>query len=223
MASLIAIVVIVPSIYLFYNLLQEQVFVNKTKEFVRDVVEYDGAEVVKFTQDYTTKNIEVYLIGQPVPQPTINEWISQLNKTEKLENVTMEVYQGSDRTGELAEKLSGEVKAGILEDLYVKNEQVMRDKDERINFLENEIAKLSIKNDFPFEAVSKEMQVTFQGLERFAYSKRLGTNFEQTDTIPVFTVAWDKTVRNRDKKDNMQRMAALLKVRLKLDTLVVEE
>ncbi|MDX1463751.1 MAG: DUF389 domain-containing protein [Marinirhabdus sp.] len=222
-ASLIAIVVIVPSIYLFYNLLQEQVFENKTKEFVRDIIKYDGAEVVKASQDYKTKKIEVYLIGQPVPQPKINEWIDQLKETEKLEDVTLRIYQGSDRSGELAERLSGEVKAGILEDLYVKNEQAIRDKDERIDFLEDEIARLTIKDNFPFEAVSKEMRVAFEGLDNFAYSKRVATNFEKIDTLPVFTVSWASNVRSRDKRERMERMAELLKVRLQIDTLIVEE
>ena len=223
MASLIAVIVIVPSVYLFYNLLQEQVFENKTKEFVRDVIKYDGAEVVKASQDYKTKKIEVYLIGQPVPQSKINEWLDTLKETEKLEDVVLRIYQGSDRSGELAERLSGEVKAGILEDLYVKNEQAIRDKDERIDFLENEIAKLTIKDDFPFESVSKEMRAAFEGLTDFAYSKRVATNFERTDTLPVFTVSWANNVRSREKQERMSRMTELLKVRLSLDTLVVEE
>ncbi|HIB49220.1 MAG TPA: DUF389 domain-containing protein [Flavobacteriaceae bacterium] len=223
MASLIAVIVIVPSVYLFYNLLQEQVFENKTKEFVRDVIKYDGAEVVKASQDYKTKKIEVYLIGQPVPQPKINEWLDTLKETDKLEDVVLRIYQGSDRSGELAERLSGEVKAGILEDLYVKNEQAIRDKDERIDFLENEIAKLTIKDDFPFESVSKEMRAAFEGLTDFAYSKRVATNFERTDTLPVFTVSWANNVRSREKQERMSRMTELLKVRLSLDTLVVEE
>jgi len=223
MASLIAVIVIVPSVYLFYKLLQEQVFENKTNEFVRDVIKYDGAEVVKSSQDYLGKKIEVYLIGQLVPQSTINEWLNTLKETDELEDVTLRVYQGSDRSGELAEKLSGEVKAGILEDLYVKNENAIRDKDERITFLEDEIAKLTIKDDLPFETISKELQVTFDGLENFSYSKRISTNFEKTDTLPVFSVSWDKTIRARDRIANMKKMENLLKIRLKLDTLAVEE
>lgn len=223
MASLIAVIVIVPSVYLFYKLLQEQVFENKTNEFVRDIIKYDGAEVVKSSQDYKTKKIEVYLIGQPVPQPKINEWLDILKETEKLEDVELRIYQGSDRSGELAERLSGEVKAGILEDLYVKNENAIRDKDERINFLEDEIAKLTVKNDIPFEAISKELQVTFEGIENFSYSKRVSTNFEKTDTLPVFSVTWEENVRSRTREDDMKKMANILKLRLKLDTLAVEE
>lgn len=223
MASLIAVIVIVPSVYLFYKLLQEQVFENKTKEFVKEIIRYEGAEVVKSSQDYKSKKIEVYLIGQLVPQAKINEWLDKLKETEKLEDVDLRIYQGSDRSGELAEKLSGEVKAGILEDLYVKNEQAIRDKDERITFLEDEITKLTIKDNIPFETISKELKVTFDGLQKFSYSKRVSTNFEKTDTLPVFSVSWDKAILSRDRVTNMKKMENLLKIRLKLDTLAVEE
>src|SRR5690554_6624790 len=138
-ASLIALAVMVPSVWLFVKLLDEQLFENKTKEFVRTVVRYDGAEVVKFTHDYKTRNLDVYLIGRPVPRTTINEWHTTLQETEKLEDVKLRIYQGADQSGEMAARLSGEVKAGILEDLYVRNEKLIQDKDERIRFLEDEI------------------------------------------------------------------------------------
>src|SRR5690554_1883934 len=89
-ASLIALAVMVPSVWLFVKLLDEQLFENKTKEFVRTVVKYDGAEVVKFTHDYKTRNLDVYLIGRPVPRTTINEWHTTLQETEKLETLNSE-------------------------------------------------------------------------------------------------------------------------------------
>ena len=52
LASLIAILVMIPSIILFVNLLSEQVFLSKTKEFVDDVITYPGAEVIRYSQNY---------------------------------------------------------------------------------------------------------------------------------------------------------------------------
>lgn len=223
MASLIALIVIIPSIYLFYKLLQEQIFENKTAEFVKEVINFEGTEVVKFSQDYKAKRVEVYLIGQPVPQAKINEWLGTLKETDKLRDVTLRVYQSSDRSGELAEKLSGAVKAGILEDLYVKNERSIRDKDDRISFLEDEIAKLTVKDKIPFEDISKELQVTFEDIENFSYSKRVSTNFKKTDTLAVFSVTWGNKVSSQEREAHMRKMEAILKLRLKLDTLAVEE
>jgi len=221
-ATLIAIVVMVPSVILFINLLDEQLFVNRTKEFVKNELKYDGAEVVKFTQDYKTKNIEIYLIGQPVPLSRIQQWQDKLKETDKLAEANLRIYQGSDQSNAFAEKLSGEVKAGILEDLYVKNENTIRDKDDRIQFLETQIANLKVK-DFPFAEISKEVKINYDGIENFAYSNKITTNFNETDTITVFNVSWNNKVRAKQRKENNAKIYQWLKVRTKMDTLVVLE
>ena len=221
-ATLIAIIVMVPSVILFINLLDEQLFVNRTKEFVKNELKYDGAEVVKFTQDYKTKNIDIYLIGQPVPQSKIQQWQNDLQQAEHLQDASLRIYQGSDQSGAFAEKLSGEVKAGILEDLYVKNENTIRDKDDRIQFLETQIANLKVK-DFPFSEISKEVKINYEGIENFAYSNKIATNFNTTDTITVFNVTWNNNIKSKQRKENNTKIYQWLKLRTKLDTLVVAE
>lgn len=220
-ASLIALAVMVPSVWLFVKLLDEQLFENKTKEFVRTVVRYDGAEVVKFTHDYKTRNLDVYLIGRPVPRTTINEWHTTLQETEKLEDVKLRIYQGADQSGEMAARLSGEVKAGILEDLYVRNEKLIQDKDERIRFLEDEISFMKVRN-FPFKQISEEIRINYENLETFGYSNKIVTNFQKTDTLPVVTLSWKKNVSASERKKDAQKIEKWLKLKMKLDTLVIE-
>lgn len=223
LASLVALVVIVPSILLFLNLLDEEVFTIKTGEFVKEKVKYEGAEVVKFTEDYEKRILELYLIGKPVPQSRIDEWTNLLNNTEKLEDVSLRIYQGADNSGELTQRISGNVKADILSELYVNNEQRLRDKDERITFLENEITKMSIQLEgIPFQNISEEMKVTFEGLAGFGYANRIQNDFTKIDTIAVFTTRWTNDISSRDKSSAKAKMASILKMRLKLDTLIVE-
>lgn len=221
-ASLIAIAVMVPSVWLFVKLLDQQVFENKTKEFVKNVINYEGAEVVKFTQDYKSKNIDVYLIGRPVPQNKINDWLTQLEETENLEGSRLRIYQGADQSGEMAAKLSGEIKAGILEDLYVKNEQIIQDKDEQIRFLENEVALLKIQN-VPFQQLSEEIKINYDNIETFSYSNKITTDFKKTDTLPVVNIRWKRNVSTNDRKADLKKIEAWLKFKMKLDTLQVSE
>lgn len=221
-ASVIALAVMFPSVYLFINLLDQQVFENKTKEFVRNIIKYEGAEVVKFTQNYKLRNIDVYLIGQPVPKPKINEWLSKLQETEKLEDVKLRIFQGADQSGEMADRLSGAVRAGILEDLYIKNEQLIQDKDEKIRFLEDEIAFMKIK-DVPFKQLSEEIKINYEGLESFGYSNKIMTNFEKLDTLPVVSLTWKKEVPLVQRKNDAQKIEKWLKLKMKLDTLVIDQ
>lgn len=219
-ASLIAIAVVVPSIYLFINLLDQQVFENKTREFVKTIIKYEGAEVVKFTHDYKSKNLDVYLIGRPVPQNKISEWLAKLEKTESLEKTRLRIYQGADQSGEMAAKLSGEIKAGILEDLYVKNEQIIQNKDEKIRFLENQVAIMKIQN-IPFKELSEEVKINYENVETFSYSNRITTNFQKIDTLPVFDIRWKKNISAKQRITESQKIQSWLKFRLKLDTMEI--
>ena len=220
-ASFIAIVVMVPSVILFLNLLKEEVFKNKAEEFVANQIKIEGAEVVKSTYDYDTKNIDIYLIGRPVSQQVISSWKAKLKDVNELNEVSLQVFQGADQSGELAEKLSSEVKAGILEDLYVKNEQLLSNKDERIKFLENEVAKLKVK-DLPFSELSQEVKTLFNDIEKFGYSKQVITDFNKIDTIPVFKVKWGKDLKEEVRLSEKEKLKNWLKTKFQLDTLVVE-
>lgn len=219
LASLIAILVMIPSVVLFVNLLREQVFLSKSKNFVQDVISYPGAEVVKYSQDYKQRVLDVYLLGKPVPQGQISSWKEELHSIPELSNVVLQVHQGSDQTSEMAEKLSSEVKAGILEDLYVRNQKVVEDKDARIRILEQELMRY--RSDIPFASISKEAKINYASLEELGYANHIVTDFESIDTVPTFNVRWKAELSNSQKKAEMEKLRQWLKLRLKLDTLAV--
>ncbi|SHG04153.1 uncharacterized hydrophobic domain-containing protein [Salegentibacter echinorum] len=218
-ASTIAVIVMIPSVILFVFLLQEQVFEAKAKEYVSNVVTYDGTETIKSTYDYNKKSIEVYLIGKLVPQGTIATWKKQLGGIEALKESQLIVHQGSDPSGSLDE-LSTQVRSGILEDLYVKNQELIEDKDAKIALLENELSKRS-GSEFSFSDVSREAKVNYDGLQELGYSNLITTNFEKTDTIPTFNLTWKKGISEAKIAAEKQRFEKWIKLRLKLDTLKV--
>lgn len=220
LASLIAVLVMIPSIILFVNLLREQVFVSKTKEFVHEVINYPGAEVVKFEQEYKTKIVEVYLIGRTVPKEQIDQWIAQIKQVPNFEDVVLEVHQGSDQSSEMATRLSSQVRAGILEDLYVRNQKLVEDKDARIRLLEQELLKYR-SSGIPFASISREAKINYSGIQEMSYANNLVTNFSRIDTIPTFNVRWSSDLSAAARRAEMNKLEQWLRVRLPLDTLAV--
>ena len=63
-ATIIALLVMVPSIILFLNLLKVELFENRASDFVKTNLNYEGAEVVKFSKSYDKNEINVYFIGK---------------------------------------------------------------------------------------------------------------------------------------------------------------
>lgn len=220
LASLIALLVMIPSIVLFVQLLREQVFLSKSSEFVQEEINYPGAEVVKYTQDYKTRVLDIYLIGRPVPQDQIADWKEQLKEKNELRNVVLRIHQGSDQSSEMAAELSTQVRAGILEDLYVRNQQVVQDKDARIRLLEEELIKYR-SSGIPFATISKEAKINYSNIEEMSYANNLVTNFSKIDTIPTFNVRWNADLNRNARNTEMKKLEQWLQVRLALDTLRV--
>lgn len=221
-ATLIAILVLVPSVWTFYQLLRQQIFITKAKAFVTNTIKYDGAEIVKETDDAERERIDIYLIGNLVPQNIVNQWQQAFKETEDCVNCTLVVHQGADQSSALAERLSTEVRSGILEDLYVKNQETLTSKDAQIRLLENQLSSLKA-SALPFESVRDEARINYDGLERFGYSTMITSDFQKAaDTLTVINVQWADSIPKNIRLRQQEKINAWIKERFKLDTLVVE-
>ena len=219
-ASVVAIIVMIPSVILFVKLLSKQVFDSKVQDFLNQTAIYEGAEMIKFNPDYKEKQVDVYMIGNRIPQGTIGAWKVRINEIEGLEGTNLIVHQGTQESQDLRQ-LSSEVRSGILEDLYVNNQQVMADKDKRIELLENELSRY--RGDLiNFSELGKEIRINYQNIEEVGYSNLLQNNFKKIDTIPTILVRWNKNLSNRQIQAEQQKFKEWLDVRLGLDTLVVQ-
>ncbi|MDR5591714.1 DUF389 domain-containing protein [Christiangramia sp. SM2212] len=219
-ASTVAIIVMIPSVILFVKLLRQQVFESKSVEFIENTVRYTGAETLKSTSDYKEKRIDVYMIGNTIPMATISTWQESLGDIEALKEAELVVHQGNDQSQDL-NQLSTEVRSGILEDLYVKNQEALQNKDRRIELLETELSKYRGDN-FSFANLSKEAKINYEGIEEIGYSNLITTNFQKTDTIPTFTVIWNDKIRNSELTSQQEKFANWMRVRLDLDTLAIK-
>ncbi|MDX1761594.1 MAG: DUF389 domain-containing protein [Christiangramia sp.] len=219
-ASTIALIVMIPSVILFVMLLRKQVFESKAREFLSETVSFAGAEVLKANSDYKNKTIDIYMIGNPVPSSIIATWQKKLEDVEALKESQIIVHQGVDQTQDI-DRLSTELRSGILEDLYVKNQEALENKDKRIELLESELSKY--RGDvFSFSDLSKEAKINYENIQEIGYSNLITTNFEKQDTIPTFTVTWDSKLRNAELAEAQDKFEQWMKVRLKLDTLAIK-
>jgi uncharacterized hydrophobic protein (TIGR00271 family) len=219
-ATTLAIIVVVPSVILFLNLLKVQVFENKATSFIENTIKYDGTVILKSNKDYEKQSIDVYLIGRLVPQGTIDVWKDELTSSDDLSEINLHVFQAADQSGNLAQELSGKLKFDILDDLYEKNEKLLKDKDAKIKFLENELTNMKMK-ELRFDEISKEVKMNYEEIEGISYYNRITTNFKTTDTIPVIAINWKKNYPKKEKKKDKIKLDKWLRYKLKLDTIQI--
>lgn len=219
-ASTIAVIVMIPSVILFVNLLRKQVFESKAREFLSETVRFTGTEALKSTSSFKDKTIDVYLIGNRVPYGTIETWQERMGEIEALKEAKLIVHQGADQAQDI-DRLSTQLRSGILEDLYVKNQEALEDKDKRIELLESELSKYR-GDAFSFTDLSKEAKINYENIEQMGYSNLISTNFDRQDTIPTFTVTWNSNLNNSQLKTEQEKFEKWMKVRLNLDTLAIK-
>lgn len=211
---IISLIIIIPSGITFWKTIQESIFTSDAETFISENFMFEGSEVINKKITYNTdkpSTIEVFMIGEIINSKTERELNNKLSSS-GIENVTLKIYQSKDKTEEIAGKLSAEVKTGIIEEIYRKNEDIIKDKDQKIEFLENELLKYR-KDSIPFSSIKKEIKVQYPSITHLSFGNIIRTDFDsEQDTLPVFYVTWTKGLPETDTKT--KAIENWLKVRL---------
>lgn len=242
------IIVILPSAFIFWNVVKEARFKAAAIVYIEDNFKFETSEVINKTITYsdTLSRIDVYVIGDEIPQKTIEDlrlkmydyglvqkggfWQSKV--LGMTDNTMLKIHQSRNNTDELMEEinylsnnLGEQVRTGIIEDLFERNERLLEIKSKEIDSLQKIIHQTS-KDTIPFNDIKAELKVQFERLEKVAYAPVIESHFADSvmiDTIPTFLVEWNRNTWRSLKRENEAKMANWLKVRLKLDTVRVIE
>ncbi len=217
-ASLVAILVMVPATITFYNVFVQSRFMIQAQDLVKTTIgayqfQGEGRYLDNLTRiNYSKKGvstIEVVTMGdEQIPSSVIATWIAKKNTYGRLKNTDLKVVQGG--------RDDSEEKFNYISELYESKKVELKNKDERIQFLEEEVAKLSklTTREVPFKQISREAKANYENLESIGFAYTLVTDFNKVDTIPVFEIVWKSKTKNRDIKKDSDKLREWLKVRI---------
>jgi len=213
---IIASLIIIPSGVTFWNTIQENTFQQRANQYISESFQFEGTDVINSKSTYSPDSIsviDVYLIGEII-HPKIEAKLNQQVANFNLKNTTLKIHQSKDKTEEMAGQLTEKVRSGIIEDIYKKNETILNSKDEKIDFLQDELIKY--KGDtIPFTAIKNEMSVQYPNVLNMSYAKAISTNFkEKQDTITTFFITWNADLAELEIATQKIAMQNWLRVRL---------
>lgn len=213
---IISLLIIIPSGFTFWSTIQESIFDSNAELFISENFMFEGSEVINKKINYNTdegSSIEVFMIGETLNGKTERELNKKLAKY-GLDGVELKIYQSKDQTDEIAGKLTAEVKSGIIEEIYKKNEALIEDKDAKIALLEGELQRYQ-RDTIPFNSIKQEIKIQYQDVSSMTFGNVINTDFENTqDTMPVFFVKWKKETPKDLAIKNNEAMQKWLRVRL---------
>ncbi|MCX6074012.1 MAG: TIGR00341 family protein [Campylobacterales bacterium] len=151
----IAIITILPSSYLAYQLVKQQVFKANATTFVNEQLNFKNTNVAQIKIDPVAHDIKVFLIGDHIPQSELNNISARLANA-GLETAKLKVYQNGEREGIDVTTL----KADIITDLYQNSRADLSNKEKQIEQLKMQIALLSRSKEY-YTAIPNELQTLF--------------------------------------------------------------
>lgn len=219
----IMIIMIVPSLWIFYGVVKESLFKTHSDRFVKEVVHMKGARLVdsKFVYTDTVPSIELFMIGVEIPKDTIRKWQNKMAEY-GLGNSKLDVFGIGETSDVNLEALSGKlretIQADVAKQFYSISQEEILNQEKEIEYLQSELLKFRPR-DIKMVNLAKELKIQFEYLEKISYADALESDFgNKVDTIPTILVKWRNGIsRSRLAKDE-DKIQQILQLRLELDT-----
>lgn len=227
LASLLAILVMIPAGFTFYNVFQKSLFTRDANNFIVEKIQpYQFSGEGKFLKDFSdiefndgqNPKVELFFMGnEAIPDNVIATWRNQMLDYKQLKNCELSIVQGSrsDEANELK----------YVNELYESQKTILTNKDEKIQLLESELTRLNqiSSNQIPFKEISLEAKTNYENLERLGYAYLISTDFTKTDSIPLFEVTWRKEANRAETVKDMNKLQNWLRLRLNNKSIQLKE
>ncbi|MBD3630750.1 TIGR00341 family protein [Cyclobacterium sp.] len=212
--SIFILLTVVPSIYLAYNIVRRTIWEKSAKEFVQTEFDFPSTQIINSNYFYEPDSsvIEVALVGQRIDDEEISI-IQKKTAAFKLTRTYLVVKQSGDTGMDM-----NMLRSDVLKDLYERNEAMIQDKDQKIAFLEREVAQY-VASTGMVNDLAREARVNHAGLTAFSINRSVVANLSENrqDTIMIAIATFKSLPDEREEK----RLKDWLRVRTKADSIAL--
>jgi uncharacterized hydrophobic protein (TIGR00271 family) len=203
-------ITVIPSIVMAYNIVTQSLVEKNIQEFINNEFDFDNTQVIskKLLTFDSKSTLEVFLLGEVISNEVITKVKSKL-KNYGLANLQLSIKQGvgGNSTSDLAT-----LRSSVVEDLYRKNEEIIKNKDKKITLLEDQLSLLKAES-FPVEDISNEIRALNKNLSAFSINKNIYKDFksEKTDTLAIAYAQFSKRPSASELKSLKDWLTARIK------------
>jgi uncharacterized hydrophobic protein (TIGR00271 family) len=200
-------VTVVPSMYLAYNLVKEEVFAQKAKTFVTEEFQFEETYYTNLDIDPKSKKIELSLIGKTIPKETLEAIQNKLIKNE-LEATSLVVHQAGEQQ---IDTLS--LKTSIVADLYKESQIALDSRDQQIAKLNEKLKTYKTKEEL-MESITPELHSLFPEINDVVIASGISSTSQYDVYHKKVTLLLVRSKKKLSEKDS-ERLTAWLSTRLK--------
>ncbi len=218
--SLMALAILVPSVYMFYQLYKQSDFDQKVDALIEELKTEKGVLILDVKKDYSKRQINFAVIGKSLSEKEVKEFEQKMTQL-GYANCEFKVFQDNGSIETMTKMKDIEQSFLSNQQLLVKKDADLLDKDRQIFDLKNQLTakKATIMS---FDQITKEMKALDATIEEVSYAEKLVTNFSKVDTIPTFEIKWNTKVGTKTKAETAQKLENWLKTKLKIKKMEVK-
>lgn len=217
MVYIVAVIVMVPSIYLTYSMLRQNNFKMRVNEFVEQECRFPDTQVLTSAATYEEGHrvISLTLIGRPLPTDSLRLALSSRLHFYNLAGATINIIQGVD-AGDV--RLSAQkMTSSSIKDIYTIAQSTIASQQTTIDSLRSVIALRNV-TDSAGSSMMPELSVVFPRVSNIAVSRVVFSGkAARPDTVNVALVAYSAPMPTAEA----ERFEAYLKARLNLKSLSI--
>ncbi|WP_194766148.1 DUF389 domain-containing protein [Tamlana sp. I1] len=223
MAMLLAVVVMVPAVWTFLNVLKESNFKRDASMFIKEELsDLPHGEYIKNNASYTyiddeNSFIELNTFGlDEIPETTIAILRNNMKDYRALSKTKLNFNQNRSKNLDNFK---------YMEELRTRDSLDILSQTDKIHYLEDKLKRFTkLESSYlAFDGLTEELKINYENIEQFSYANVINTNFKKKDTMPVFSVKWKSGYKEADRVKDKTKLEKWLKLKLSLDTLVVRK
>jgi len=222
-ATGLAIVVMIPAVWTFINVLTESRYQRDYTNFIKNEVESnENLWLQRHSIDMDAKSISLYFNGE-LNDATITDLENELKDYENIQYFTLNISgnknRSSDKILELYDKATVEIE---------QKEYIIKGLQEEIETLKKQHVLLEAKtknsHKVIYPSLAKDAKIIFSDLEYFGLAKMLESkDFIKVDTVSVVSVKWNKKLSANAIKQKEKELDKWLRDKLKTNKLLFIE
>lgn len=229
LASVVALAVMIPAVWTFWNVLQENNIRRDYNFFVKPIEDNTSVWLQKRDNDLDIENkkINLYFNGE-ISEDLIQQYQSDLLKYEYIKDFDLKVNGNKNRSvDKISDALERAYKDLDQKEIIIQGleAQIATLKQEALDLNSQLGNKVSLANEnyVAFSKVVKNAKIKYADLRQFGFARMLSSNdFIKVDTIPVATVKWNSQLSDSIQTLRERELHAWLRKELNLDTLIIE-
>lgn len=226
-ASLTAIVVMVPAIWTFVNVIKESGYQRDYNNLLEEINNNNNLWLQRPDIDMNKKTITLFFNGE-ISDAIESELKNEVKSRENIKDFELIVNGNKTRSfDKLSESLDRaynqiDQKDNVIEGL----QQKITDLEKTISDLNSRFEQEAIQRNqkvVAFSRISKEAKIRYNELERLDFANVLSSkDFIKIDTIPQVTVKWNISLNDSLIDLKEIELRAWLQTQLELDTLFIK-